>query len=338
MEADLLRLPAQWAGKRVLVVGDVTLDEYVYGRPTSISREAPVVVLEYSSREYLPGGACSPACTIQSLGGVAQMLGVVGEDPSAVALRECLQHYAVLTDALVIDPTRPTTTKTRICAQRSSSRLSVQQVARINVLDRSPLSPVVEDQVLARLEEQLPLADAVLVSNYMLGMISQRVVDAIRWLGQKQGKLLTVDSQGDLSRFTGYDLVKCNQPDAEAALRRPLVDEEDYRLGLRQLASDLQARRVMITRGEDGSSALERDEAGDWQYHHFPVPTRSEVLDVTGAGDSVIAVLTLALAGGATFAQAGALANYGAGVVVRRWGNIPLTLTALTAALNEEAS
>lgn len=336
MSSRLLRLLPAWAGQRVLVVGDVTLDEYIYGRPTSISREAPVVVLEYTSREYLPGGACSPACTIRALGGVSTMLGVVGDDPSAAALRDCLHRYEVQTSALVVDPPRPTTTKTRLCATRGSSHLAVQQVARLNVLDRSPLSPAVEDQVLAQLEEHIPDSDAVLVSNYMLGLVSQRVVDAVRWLGQKHGKLLTVDSQGDLSRFSGFDLVKCNQPDAEATLRRPLTNEDDFQLALRQLAADLQAKRVMITRGADGASALERDATGDWHYHHFPVPARSEVLDVTGAGDAVIAVLTLALTAGAALAEAGELANYGAGVVIRRWGNIPLSLDDLRAAISSE--
>ncbi len=325
-----------WGGRRVLVVGDLTLDEYVYGEPTSISREAPVVVLEFTRRDFLPGGACSPACTIQQLGGEARLIGVAGADASAQALRDCLRQYGVSDDWLVVDGNRPTTTKTRICALLRGSVISAQQIARLNVLDRSSLSPEIEQHIIALLEEQIPDCDAVLVSNYLLGMMSQRVIDAVRWLGQRHGKLLTVDSQGDLSRFVGYDLVKCNQPDAEAALHRRLVSEDDFRLAMHQLASDLDAKSLMITRGAEGSSVYQRGTEGS-SYHHFPVPLRSEIIDVTGAGDAVIAALTLGLSAGMELAEAAQIANIAAGIVVRRWGNVPVNLDELRAALRDTA-
>ncbi|PZR96730.1 MAG: hypothetical protein DLM69_10405 [Candidatus Chloroheliales bacterium] len=330
--SELLKQTQAWAGRRVLVVGDLTLDEYVYGEPTSISREAPVVVLEFTRREFLPGGACSPACTIQLLGGEAHLLGVCGADGNAQSLRDCLQQYGVSDAWLVVDGNRPTPTKTRICALLRGSVISAQQIARLNVVDRSPLSPAVEEHILALLEEQIPQSDAALVSNYLLGMISQKVVDAVRWLGQRHGKLLTVDSQGDLSRFVGYDLIKCNQPDAEAALRRRLESEDDFRVAMHQLATELEAKAIMITRGAEGSSVFERTADGS-AYHHFPVPVRSEIIDVTGAGDAVIAVLTLALSAGAELAVAAKIANVAAGIVVRRWGNVPVNINELTAAL-----
>lgn len=332
MSDDLRRQVVAWAGKTVLVVGDLTLDEYVYGEPTAISREAPVVVLEFRRREFLPGGACSPACTIQQLGGAAQLLGVYGDDANAAALRDCLIGYGVSPAMLIVDPTRPTTTKTRLCAVLRGSVMSAQQIARLNTLDRSPLSSETEAQLLAHLEAQIATCDAVLVSNYLLGLISQRVVDAVRWLGQRHGKWLTVDSQGDLSRFVGYDLVKCNQPDAEAFLRRRLESEDDFRVAMHQLAADLEAKAVMITRGAEGSSVYERTGDGS-HYQHFAVPVRSEIIDVTGAGDAVIAVLTLALTAGASLTTAAQLANVAAGIVVRRWGNVPVRADELLAAL-----
>ncbi len=329
---QLLAHTHAWQGRRVLVVGDLTLDEYVYGEPTSISREAPVVVLEFTRRDFLPGGACSPACSIQQLGGESHLIGVCGADSNAKSLRECLQQYGVSDAWLVVDGSRPTPTKTRICAVLPRSVMSAQQITRVNVVDRSPLSPDVEEHILALLEEQIPQSDAVLVSNYMLGLISQKVVDAVRWLGQRHGKLLTVDSQGDLSRFVGYDLVKCNQPDAEAFLRRRLESEDDFRVAMHQLASDLEAKAVMITRGAEGSSVFERNAEGS-VYHHFAVQTRSEIIDVTGAGDAVIAVLTLALSAGVELAAAAQVANVAAGLVVRRWGNVPVNIDELSAAL-----
>lgn len=332
MKKGELRLQSEaWAGQRVLVVGDLTLDEYVYGEPTSISREAPVVVLEFTRRDFLPGGACSPACTIQQLGGEAHLIGVCGADDNAQHLRECLKSYGASDAWLVVDGNRPTPTKTRLCALLRGSVMSAQQIARLNIVDRSPLSPEVEEHILALLEEQIPQSDAVLVSNYLLGMVSQKVVDAVRWLGQRHGKLLTVDSQGDLSRFIGYDLVKCNQPDAEAALRRRLESEDDFRVAMHQLATELEARAIMITRGAEGSSVYQRSAEGS-EYHHFPVPVRSEIIDVTGAGDAVIAVLTLAMSAGNSLPEAAQIANIAAGIVVRRWGNVPVNIEELVAA------
>ena len=145
------------------------------------------------------------------------------------------------------------------------------------------------------------------------------------------GKVLAVDSQGDLGLFRGFGIVKCNQPEAEEALRRPLRIEEDFQSGLSELLETLEAQAVIVTRSAEGMSAMTR--AGE--YCHIPVTNTSEVFDVTGAGDTVIALMTLAVAAGADLFDAARLANYGAGVVVRKWGNAVLRLEELREAIRQ---
>ena len=190
----------------------------------------------------------------------------------------------------------------------------------------------VEAALVASIEERLPLCDAVLLSNYQSGTLTAAVVEQTRVLASKLGKISTVDLQGDLALFHGFDIVKCNQPEAEEALRRPLKSEADFEEGLVQLLGELDARAVIVTRSAEGMSVATR--AGD--YARIPVTNTSEVFDVTGAGDTVIALVTLGLAAGADLFDAARLANYGAGVVVRKWGNAVLKPDELRAALMDK--
>jgi len=202
-------------------------------------------------------------------------------------------------------------------------------VARVDHINRRPVNESVEAALVASIEDRLPLCDAVLLSNYQSGTLTAAVVEQTRVLASKLGKISTVDSQGDLALFHGFDIVKCNQPEAEEALRRPLKSEADFEVGLGQLLGELDARAVIVTRSAEGMSVATR--AGD--YARIPVTNTSEVFDVTGAGDTVIALVTLGLAAGADLFDAARLANYGAGVVVRKWGNAVLKPDELRAAL-----
>ena len=298
-------------GRKVLVVGDLYLDEYIIGRPSRISREAPIAVLEFREQRNVPGGATAPACSVCAMGGQAFMLGVIGQDHSGEELHALLHERGVNTDGLIIDPARPTTTKTRIVAE--AQHIFPQQVARVDRQDRTQISGQVEQQAVDYLRQLASQVDAVLFSDYKTGVVSPLLIQA----GLEAGKLVTVDSQGGLDKFKNCTLVKCNDSEARDYLRRDLRTDQDYEQALRDLWAELQSRMVVITRGGEGMSLL--DQAG--QIHHLPAFNRSEVFDVTGAGDTVISLLTLGLVAGASLLEAAQLAQAAAGVVIRKQGN-----------------
>ncbi|MER3397853.1 MAG: ribokinase [Chloroflexota bacterium] len=324
--SSLAEIVRSWAGKRVLVVGDVCLDEYLFGRPVRLSREAPVPVLEFTRRQAVPGAAANPALNVVRLGGRAAVVGVVGADETGEALKALLAEAGIDICGLVTEPGRTTTLKTRILAE--GILRFPQQVARLDRLDRQPLPASVQKRVLTAVTELAAWADAILVSDYRLGVVDGPVPGAVLTTARGLGRPVTVDSQGGLDRFAGYTLVRCNQAEAEAALGRPLAGEEAFRAGLAELRTRLQAEVVVVTRGAEGLSVA--TPAG---YHRFPAANLSEVFDVTGAGDTVIAVLTLALLAGAEPWQAADLANRAAGLVVRRIGNYAPTAEELLDAL-----
>jgi rfaE bifunctional protein kinase chain/domain len=316
---QLLVLIPRLAGYRVLVVGDLFLDEYVLGRAGRLSREAPIPVLELQRRFYVPGGAANPAQNICALGGQATVIGLIGRDESGTHLLSKLRQVGINPAGVVVDDCRPTTTKTRIMAE--GSLRFPQQLARIDHLDRRSVSNEVEAELIAQVQDLVPTVDAVLVSDYRTGVASQAVIQAVLSSGHAQGKLCTADAQGSFHKYRGFDLIKGNRQEIEAALVCQLQDEEDYRLAGEKLLNDIGVNAAIITRGADGLSLIARNEG----YHHLPAANRSEVFDVTGAGDTVIAVATLALVAGSSASMAARLANYAAGWVVRKLGNAVAT-------------
>lgn len=296
----------------MIVVGDVFLDEYLVGKPERLSREGPVPVLAFERRFCLPGGGANPARNLAALGAEAVQIGVVGADDTAAELRRVLAAAGIDAAGLVVDPARPTTLKTRIVA----TGLSVpQQVARIDRQARLPVAAATEAAVCASIGRQMPGADAILVSHYRSGVVTPAVCDAARTAAAEHGVWLTVDAQGDLAWFTGFDLVRVGRQDAAANLGRALDRDADFEHAARTLREDLMARVVVLGRGPEGMSVA--DETGHTVLHPANV---SEVFDVTGAGDTVIAMMTLALVAGASVREAAELANHAAGCVVRRLG------------------
>lgn len=322
--ADLVPL---LANRRVLVVGDVTLDEYLYGRATRLSREAPIPVLELQRHELILGGAANPARNVVALGSAATQVGIVGADPEGARLRELLRAAAIDDGGLVVSPGRPTTRKTRILADESP-RLP-QQVARLDRLDRAPLAEAEAAQVIAALEALVPRHDVVICSDYQLGLLSVPVVATIRALCRAHGALFCVDAQGNSHYYQGADLFRCNNREAEAALGAPLADEAAFVAGLGRLRAELAAGLVIVTRGPDGLSL----EGAGAPYAHIPAARASEVYDTTGAGDTFIAVTALGLAAGIGPMAAARLANAAAALVVRRYGNAVVAPAELAAAL-----
>lgn len=326
----LLELLPRLEGRRILVVGDLFWDDYIVGAALGLSREAPVPVLEFRRRLGLPGAAANPANNIQALGGRALLVGVVGDDEAGQQLAAALCGRGIDTAGLVVDPSRPTIIKTRIVAEDGTR--ARQQMVRVDRLDRSALCADIKAALLCQLEATLPQAEAVLLSDYKAGVVSEELVDATLGLARRDGKIVTVDSQGDLHKFRGCTLVKCNQQEAEAALSRHLTDEATFREATRYLLNKLGAQAVVITRGAQGMSLAEPG-----RYRYIPAHNPSEVYDVTGAGDTVIAVLTLALAAGARLEDAAHLADLAAGLVVRRPGNATVSPTELREALRRDA-
>jgi rfaE bifunctional protein kinase chain/domain len=323
MDKDrLIGLLPRLRGRRIVVVGDVFLDEYIVGRATRLSREAPIPVLEFERRFYLPGGAANPSSNVVTLGGVARQVGVVGDDEAGQQLLQQLREAGIEATGVVTDPSRPTTTKTRIVAQ--GSLRFPQQLARIDHLDRQPVGEDVERALVALMATLVPQADAVLVSDYCTGVVSEAVVAAVLDVARRHDRLTTVDSQGNLQKFHAFDLVKCNHAEAQAVTGRTLSTEDDFWRAGETLLKELGAQAMVITRGPEGMSLIGTGSLFQ-EYTHLPAANRSEVFDVTGAGDTVIAVLTLALAAGIELLAAARLANYAAGLVVRKLGNATAT-------------
>jgi len=317
-QATLLNAIPQLAGHHILVVGDLFLDEYLIGQAARLSREAPIPVLEFEEQRRMPGGGANPSMNVMALGGHVIQVGVVGDDEAGQVLITLLDAAGIAVEGVVVDPGRSTTTKTRIVA-RGSLRFP-QQIARIDRVDRRPLSPEIEAQVVTRITDLADQVGAILVSDYRSGLVTPGVVAAVQ-RAQTAGRLACVDSQGRLGHFAGFDLIKCNHTEAWGYLNRvagnrfALKTELDFRLATVHLQRELEVGTLLITRGPDGLSL--HSHSG---YAHLQAVNRSEVFDVTGAGDTVVAVATLALVAGQSPLVAATLANYAAGLVVRKLG------------------
>ncbi|MBI6546391.1 MAG: bifunctional hydroxymethylpyrimidine kinase/phosphomethylpyrimidine kinase [Cyanobacteria bacterium NC_groundwater_1444_Ag_S-0.65um_54_12] len=316
-------------GARILVLGDLIADEFLLGEVERISREAPVLILRHCATNLMPGGAANAAANITALRGKAEMLGIVGKDPTGRQLLTFLEGIRVTTRCVVLDPTRPTTTKTRISA--SSSQLVAQQIVRVDRLVRDDIAPEIEDSLIAAIEARLPGAEALLISDYRNGLLTPRLREVALQLGLAQRKLLVVDTQGDLQSYRGAAVFTPNQPEAEAAVGFPITDAASLKRAGLQLLECLEAEAILITRGANGIALFERDR----EMQEIPAFNRSEVFDVTGAGDTVAGTLTLALAAGATYCEAAVLANLAASQVVRRFGTSTVNGAELVAAVEQ---
>jgi rfaE bifunctional protein kinase chain/domain len=326
----LLGLLDAFPAKKLLVLGDMVADEYWFGEPTGrISREAPIPILRERSRQTRPGGATNPGYNARTLGAEVHLAGVVGDDPSGRALAAMLAQEGVDVSGLVVDAGRPTYTKIRVVA--GSTQEMPQQVARIDRFEDGQLDPGVTRKVIDRACKLIPVVDALLISDYENGVISQQILDACLPAALSHGKLVCVDSHGDLFRFKGATVATPNQPEAEASLHRTFHSLQDLEQGGRELVRDLDARGVLITRGSEGMSVFEAGGA----VHHLPASNLAEVRDVTGAGDTVAATFTLALLAGGSMLEAAQLGNIAAGLVVRKVGAATTTREELARAIDQ---
>ena len=323
-------LVSGFGGIRVLVLGDVMLDHYVWGEAGRISPEAPVPIVDVLSESLRLGGAANVARNIASLGGMAELVTVVGEDSRADDLRRVLAEEGLPVEGILSDPARPTTLKTRIVASR-------QQVVRVDRECRDPLAAPVREALLARLFERLPDVKGIIVSDYGKGVIDLALMEALAARAREAGVFLAVDpKESHFFQYRNVSVVTPNVHEASGATRIDIRDPKSLEEAGRRLLSDLDCEGVLITRGPEGMSLFRPDRA----TVHIPVMAR-EVFDVTGAGDTVIAAFTLAAAAGASLEEAAVASNAAAAVVVGEVGTAAVTapefLMALEAGFPTEA-
>lgn len=312
------------------LVGDLVLDRFILGTPKRISREAPVIILHHEGQRDIPGGAANALANMAALGLDVIALGAIGDDEPGVALRQALTDRGVGTDSLVVVPGYRTPTKVRILGGGASSLK--HQIARYDIEDELPDDGDWYSELLERLSAIGDCA-AVAISDYGYGSVQPDIVDALR---ERVGRetWISLDSRYRIGDFIGVDGATPNIEELEVAVGRRLPGDVELAEAAAELRSDLDARFLLATRGNHGMTLVD----ADGTTTHLPVFGTDEVADVTGAGDTVLAVLTAALAAGASPLEGARLANVAAGLVVMKLGTATITSDELRAAITGEAS
>lgn len=332
MKKDLIEKIDAMQGQRVLVIGDMVADVYLYGNISRISREAPVLVLEQAEEKIIAGGAANVANNAATLGGKVLAVGLVGLDNGARGLKEVLGKNGVDTTGFFCDEKRPTITKTRVIA---GGRATVsQQVVRIDKEKKLPMTPAFEANILQYLKQVLPSIKGVVLSDYGSGTITEKIKELLLTHCAAHDIPTIIDSRYDIHRFKGIDYVKQNDAELAAAVGYELTSEELlYKAGA-QLLAEMQAKGVLITRGEKGMTLFEANGA----VHDIPVSDKTEVYDVSGAGDTCVAAVILSLAAGIEPAHAAEISNYASGIAVRKIGTATVSTAELARVIGREAS
>lgn len=315
MKSDLLAIVDRFQGKRIAVWGDFILDEYLFGTTRRISREAPVLIISYEKEEYSPGGAGNSVLNLQALGARPVPIGVVGEDEAGQKLISLFKAKNIPVSSLIRLKNYQTPIKTRILAGEENTRH--QQVLRIDREAKVPETEKLLRRLFNRLQKALADCQALLISDYNYLTVKTRLFTSIIQSCRRHHLPVTLDSRFRLLSFRGVTIATPNEPEVEAALhleinRDPRLLVQAGELLLRRLAS----QAVLITRGSRGMALFEKNQ----KPFFIPIYGSTDIVDVTGAGDTVISVLTLALASGANFRQAALLANYAGGLVVMKKG------------------
>jgi rfaE bifunctional protein kinase chain/domain len=329
MRERLQNLVHEFAKRRVLVVGDLLADQFLYGEISRVSREAPVLILRHERTETVPGGAANCAVNLASLGAEATVVGVVGTDAAGDALIDKLRAAGVDCEQIIRAPEVRTTTKVRILAGQAHSMR--QQVIRVDYEGEPPSGARHKTQLAACLNEAAARADAVIVSDYNYGVAGAETIAALRAATARRALPVLVDSRFRLLDFAGFTSATPNEDEVEQVLGRRIVDTATLEAAAVELRARLGHRALLITRGNQGMLLLEE---GARPRHIAPVGSH-EAVDVTGAGDTVIAAYTLALASGATFADAADLANRAGGIVVMKRGTASVEARELLSSIEE---
>ncbi|MBE9222876.1 bifunctional hydroxymethylpyrimidine kinase/phosphomethylpyrimidine kinase [Cyanobacterium stanieri LEGE 03274] len=310
----------------LLVVGDLTLDEFLTGEVERLSREAPVLILRHEETRQIPGGGANAVYNLAKLGANIKVAGYVGDDIQGEALIKIFHSANIDTTGIIKDCTRPTVTKTRIAGHARQS--VTQQIVRVDRKSDDFPCPELQSQLSHYIESQLYHVDGVVCSDYGDGVFTQSVIKS-----SLNHHLVVVDSQKDLPRFTGATLFTPNLPEAELAVGYAINDEATLWRAGEDLLGKTGAKYMLITRGEEGMSLFSRKD-NKLEVEHIPAFNRTDVFDVTGAGDTVVAALSLALCSGANPWEAAVLGNLAASIVVRVFGTATTSVTEMKEALN----
>lgn len=302
------KIVGAFKNKRILVLGDLMMDKYVWGSVGRISPEAPVPVVEVKKDTSCLGGSGNVGYNLESLGATPLLVGIVGQDPEGKWVKSRLPN----SEGIIIDPQRPTTVKTRIIAHH-------QQVVRVDIENKKALSPQMENQIFRFIQEET--FHALLISDYNKGLLTRSLMNKVLPYAQENEIPVFVDPKVEnFFMFSPITLITPNHVEAETIVRHRCGSNEETEKAGEKVLERIQSRYLIIKRGEQGMSVFEKGKKA------FHIPTLAkEVYDVTGAGDTVIAVASLALISGATINEAAVLANTAAGVVVGKIGTAALT-------------
>lgn len=302
-----------FCGKKVAVIGDLMLDRYVWGAVSRISPEAPVPVLEVESESARLGGAANVANNIKSLGAEPIPFGIVGADSAGDRLRQILDEMKLSSAGIITDTDRPTTVKTRVIAHN-------QHVVRMDYETKKDIGKKLVEEIVRVLVSMRDELDAILLEDYNKGMLTKDLLAQVIKFALKNDKVISVDPKhGNFFEYRKVTVFKPNRKEAEGALGIPAGTDEQAENAARELQKRLGCENVLLTRGEKGMTLV--DKGGG--VLHFPTKAR-QVADVSGAGDTVISTLTVALVSGATITEAAAIANHAGGLVCGEVGIAPV--------------
>ena len=315
---------------KILVVGDIAIDEMVYGDTERISREAPVLILQHTHTNIILGAASNAAHNASMINnGKVSVIGVVGDDYQATQLIKAFEDANVNCEYLVEEAGRKTVTKTRISG--SCSQSVTQQIVRIDRQTKAPIKKETEDKMITDLEKAIPEHDAVILSDYHIGVLTSNVVNKAVELANKYNKVIVVDAQKDLSNYKNVTSMTPNLPDTQKFVGYELDSFEKITKAGNEIISETNAKAVLITCGSDGMVVVNSDGTSE----KIPVFNRSKVFDVTGAGDTVTAIYTLGLAIGAEPVYAAVIGNIAASIVIKQFGCATTTVDEILVTLEK---
>ncbi len=321
----LLNLKNNFKGINVAIVGDMMLDGYFWGDVKRISPEAPVPIVEIDDEFFRFGGAANVALNISKLGGNAIPFGVVGDDDEARIFSDLINEVDISTKFVIKDPSRPTTNKTRVIS-------ADQHIVRIDKESKLPISSKIEDQLFSSLKDTINEIDAIILQDYNKGVLTPNLIGQIIELGNEFDKIITVDPKFDnFFNYKNTTLFKPNRKETENAFGMRINSSESIENAGSQLLEQLDAKYCLLTLGQEGMAIFEKEKP----YLQIPTIAR-KVLDVSGAGDTIIATITMALQAGCSIKESVYLANYAGGIVCEVAGIVPIELDNLFNSINSE--
>jgi rfaE bifunctional protein kinase chain/domain len=324
----LAKIVERFSGKRVVVIGDTIADQFIYGEISRVSREAPVFILRHEQTETTPGGAGNCAANLAALGANVKLISVIGNDETGQVLDRKLREAGVDCSGLLQSAGRRTTTKVRVLAgQIHSTR---QQVIRIDYDNESGLSVELQEALSVEIRKAVGDAGAVIISDYNYGVASPGIASLVREVA-KQTVPVLVDSRFRLSEFSDFTSATPNEDEVEQLLGIKPSNQVDLESAAEQLRERLGYKALLVTRGGHGMTLIEANA----EPVHIEAAGSRQPVDVTGAGDTVIATYALALASGASFADAASLANFAGGIVVMKRGTATVTNSELVSAAGQ---